>query len=300
MSLTDLLRKIFISPGESRLRAGWRLLVQQFLMLVVMLMVVIPVGVVVFLAPQTETVLLLLASDIPMVVSVWAARVWVDRRSLASLGLRLNPQAVKDVIIGTAIAAVQIAFLFVLLLAFGWLQLDGFAWEGQAVLAVAGWLLIWLALFALVGFAEELFSRGYQLQNLEVGLNSTFWAVVLSSGVFGLLHITNPNATLVSVLGVIFAGLFLAYPYLRTRQLWMSIGMHLGWNYFLGPVFGFPVSGITTFQLFKISVGGPKVFTGGEFGPEAGLVVLPALAIGALLVTLVTRGRNPEIEELVK
>lgn len=294
MNKPGLLNMIFLSPDERRLRAGWRLMVQQILLVVVTLLAAIPVVVVVLLAPQTETTLMLLATDIPMVVSVLAARLWVDRRSFVSLGLRINPQAVKDALIGVGIAFLQIISLFILLYVLGWLQLDGAAWQQQSVPAVAGNLFLWFGLFALVGFAEELFSRGYQLQNLEEGLNSTFWAVVISSGVFGLLHITNPNATLISTLGIVLAGVFLAYPYLRTRQLWMSIGMHWGWNFFLGPVFGFPVSGIETFHFIKINVSGPAVFTGGGFGPEAGLVVLPALVVGALLVRMVTRERKTD------
>jgi hypothetical protein len=78
---------------------------------------------------------------------------------------------------------------------------------------------------------------------------------------------------------------------LRTRQLWLSIGLHFSWNFFLGPIFGFPVSGITSFTLLQVEISGPDLFTGGAFGPEAGLVVLPAQALGFLIVWAATRGR---------
>ncbi|MEJ2758245.1 MAG: CPBP family intramembrane metalloprotease, partial [Anaerolineales bacterium] len=223
-------------------------------------------------------------------VSVLIARKWIDRRSIVSLGLRLDRRALTDVLTGIGISALQIGLIFGLEWGMGWLTWEGFGWQEPPVLSVAGNLLLWLVLFIAVGFYEELFSRGYQLQNLEEGLN-TFWAVVLSSLVFGVLHIFNPNATLISAVGIVFAGLFLAYPYLRTRQLWLSIGMHIGWNTFLGPVFGFPVSGMANPHLFLVSVDGPELLTGGAFGPEAGLVVLPALLLGALLVWVYTRGR---------
>jgi hypothetical protein len=128
------------------------------------------------------------------------------------------------------------------------------------------------------------------LQNLEEGLN-TFWAVLLSSMVFGTLHFLNPNANWFSAVGITLSGIFLAYAYLATRKLWLPIGLHIGWNLFLGPVFGFPVSGLESSGLIKAVVDGPLLFTGGEFGPEAGLLLLPALGAGALLVWLVTRGR---------
>ena len=126
---------------------------------------------------------------------------------------------------------------------------------------------------------------------LEEGTN-TFWAVVLSSVVFGLAHIFNPNAGWISTLGIIAAGFFLAFGYLRTRQLWLPIGLHIGWNFFLGPVFGFPVSGLEPFHLLGLNVSGPDLITGGAFGPEAGLVGLVAQFFGVGLIWGYTRGRE--------
>jgi hypothetical protein len=78
------------------------------------------------------------------------------------------------------------------------------------------------------------------------------------------------------LVGLCLAGFFLTYPYLRTRQLWLSIGLHIGWNFFISTVFGFTVSGLNLFRLTLQEVHGPPLFTGGDFGPEAGLVLLPA------------------------
>ena len=145
--------------------------------------------------------------------------------------------------------------------------------------------------FILVGWNEELISRGYHLQTIASGTN-LFWGVLISSSVFGLAHLGNPNATWISAAGILFAGIFLAYGLLRTGQLWLSIGLHIGWNFFEGPIFSFPVSGLSTFQLARITVHGPVLWTGGDFGPEAGLIVLPALVLGAGLIYLYTRERE--------
>ena len=69
------------------------------------------------------------------------------------------------------------------------------------------------------------------------------------------------------------------------------MGLHLGWNFFEGTIFGFPVSGLETFRLLHHTITGPSLITGGEFGPEAGLIVLPAMVLGAGLIYLYTRGR---------
>jgi len=147
---------------------------------------------------------------------------------------------------------------------------------------------MFLALYILVGWNEELLFRGYQLQTLASGLN-LFWAVFISSAVFGVSHLLTPNATWVGVVGIFFAALFLAYSYVRTHQLWLSIGLHVGWNFFEGVVFGFPVSGSDIYSIIRHQVTGPELWTGGIYGPEAGLIILPGLVVGMVLVYAYTR-----------
>jgi hypothetical protein len=113
--------------------------------------------------------------------------------------------------------------------------------------------------------------------------------VVLSSAIFGVLHLGNPNSSWVSAVGILFAGLFLAFGYLTTKQLWLSIGLHIGWNFFEGVVFGFPVSGLDIYRLTRITVQGPELWTGGAFGPEAGLIVLPGMLLGGVLIFVYAR-----------
>ena len=299
MTITELLRKIFLSPDEPRLRAGWRIAVQMAVMLTLTVFFSCGLGVVMYLAPGTDWMVpaMILGTGLPVLISVPLARKLIDRRSVQSLGLQLDRGWWRDLLIGIGIAALQIGLVFALELAFGWADVTGFAWEEQAGLAAAASIFLWLLLFIAVGFYEEFLSRGYHLQNLEEGTN-TFWAVVISSAVFGIGHVLNPNASPISTLGIIAAGFYLAYGYLRTRRLWLPIGLHIGWNFFLGPVFGFPVSGLDSWHLLTLNVSGPEWFTGGAFGPEAGLVSLVAQVLGAGLIWLYTRGRLAQKEEI--
>jgi hypothetical protein len=105
------------------------------------------------------------------------------------------------------------------------------------------------------------------------------------------MHGNNPGTTWASTIGLVLAGLFLAYGYIATRQLWLPIGLHIGWNFFEGTVFGFPVSGLDIYRILRHQVTGPELWTGGAFGPEAGLIVLPALALGAALIYVYSRRR---------
>jgi membrane protease YdiL (CAAX protease family) len=223
--------------------------------------------------------------------SVYIARRWLDIRSFESLGLILNRQDLFDTLAGIGITFVQMGFIYFVMFSLGWLTFEGFAWQFDPVNTVVTNVLIFFVGFLLVGWNEELLSRGYHLQAIASGLN-LFWGVVISSAVFGILHLGNPNATWVSAAGIFFAGLFLAYGYIRTRQLWLPIGLHIGWNFFEGVVFGFPVSGFNFYKLTRIKVTSPELWTGGAFGPEAGLIVLPSLIVGGALIYWFTRNRE--------
>jgi membrane protease YdiL (CAAX protease family) len=290
MNFTETIKYIFLTAEEPRLRAGWRVAVQMGMMLFLTMLFACPLGVVMFTAPEWTDLFLIIGTGVPAVASVLLARKLIDRRPVKSIGLHLAPRTLTDLLVGIGIAFIQIGLIFGLEIAFGWIQVSGFAWDEQSALSVTGSILFWLLLFIAVGFYEELLSRGYHLQNLEEGTN-TFWAVLISSAIFGIGHLANPNANLLSTLGLMAAGVYLAFGFLRTRQLWLPVGLHIGWNFFLGPVFGFPVSGLDAFHLLELNVSGPELFTGGAFGPEAGLVGLVAELFGAGLIWVYTRGR---------
>jgi membrane protease YdiL (CAAX protease family) len=118
---------------------------------------------------------------------------------------------------------------------------------------------------------------------------------VISSSMFGLFHLSNPNTSWISTVNLIVAGLFLGLGFVLTGELAIPIGIHITWNFFQGNVFGFPVSGGATGASFiGIQQGGPEIWTGGAFGPEAGLIGIAAIAIGCLLTILWVRWRYGE------
>ncbi len=296
----SLIQRLFRSADEGRLRAGWRLLLHLVLFGISFLIVSAFAGVLVLVfglplpAPgEIDSPFFILIPAISITLATWLARRWLDRRSFASLGLQLDSHTLPDLLFGIFLPGVLLALVFLAFWRIGWLTIEGWAGdveptEGLLATSLGSSLLLWV----IVGYQEELLSRGYQLQNLAEGLGLP-WGVVVSSGIFGVLHILNPNAGLSSTLGIFAAGIFLAYAFIRTDRLWMAIGLHIGWNFFLGTVFGFPVSGVTPgFRLIRHTVVGPEWITGGAFGPEAGFVVLPTLLLGALWIRAFTRRRD--------
>jgi len=289
----SLLARILVSPEEPRLRAGWRLLLNALLIQFLSLLALLPF---LFLRlPQSliingQLISVQTATVIVVTVAVFICRRWLDRRSIASLGLQLDRQSGIDLLAGFLVAGLMMLAVFAIQWGAGWLTIG--AGEPEAA---SGWrpillLLVMLGAFIGGGWQEELYFRGYLLQNLEAGLNLT-WGVVISTVMFSLAHVFNPNLSAMGLLGILLAGFFMAYAYLRSGRLWLPVGLHIGWNFFEGPVFGFSVSGLDTLRLVHTQIGGPELITGGAFGPEAGLVLLPALALGLVCVQLLTRRR---------
>jgi len=291
-------RTLFWSTTESRLRSGWRLILHFLLLPTTLLMFSLPGALLLVLWPLTtlpsEDSQILVAEILTIVAftfATWLARRLLDRRSFRSLGFELNRHVLRDLAFGFVLPGILMGGIYVFESALGWLHFEGWAWQAAPAEVVIRGLIVYLLAFVLTGYGEELISRGYQLQNLATGLNLPL-AVFISSAIFAALHLANPGASWASVLGILGAGYFLAYAWVRTGQLWLSMGLHIGWNVFEGVVFGFPVSGLNVFRLIQHQLAGPALITGGDFGPEGGLVVVPALAVGALLISLYTRGRR--------
>lgn len=294
----SVLAQIFVSPEERRLRAGWRLVLHSLILLFLLTLVSIPVLIATVVLGldlnvlQPLSLVNLIPTAIAMTLAAWIARRLLDRRSFVSLGFHFDRRALVDVCVGFLIPGVMMGVIFVVEGAAGWLRFDGWAWETAPAGKVALGLVTGLLAFTLVGYQEELLSRGYHLQNIRDGMGLG-WGLFLSSVIFALMHLGNPNVTWYStLLGLVAAGYFLAYGWVRTRQLWLPIGIHIGWNFFEGSIFGFPVSGIDLVGLIRQTPTGPIALTGGPFGPEAGLIILPAMAIGIGLIWLYTLRRQ--------
>ncbi len=282
---------IFTNPDENRLRAGWRISTQLFLMFLIGFGLI---WVVSRFYPVSGRVLPTIAIAIGAVVSVWLAARGMDRRAVTDYGLESTPRMYQECMLGFFGAGFVMGLIFLVEFAAGWINITGFGWQHTNstpyLLLFAGYL-GWMII---VGIYEELVFRGYQIVNMAEGFNlpgttkrqAALGSVVLSSLIFGILHATNPSAGLISTINVTLAGGMLALPFIISGRLSLSIGLHIGWNFFQGGVFGFPVSGMPArTSLLQIRQSGPELVTGGSFGPEAGLLGIAGfLLIAALLV----------------
>jgi uncharacterized protein len=92
----------------------------------------------------------------------------------------------------------------------------------------------------------------------------------------------------------------LGVGYVLTGQLAIPIGVHISWNFFQGNVFGFPVSGLDGLgaKFLATETSGPELWTGGVFGPEAGLLLPFAIALGSLMTFSWVRFRHARADIL--
>ncbi|GLZ15543.1 CAAX amino protease [Actinomadura sp. NBRC 104425] len=127
-----------------------------------------------------------------------------------------------------------------------------------------------IGFMAAAAATEELMFRGVLFRLIEQRLG-TWIAMVLTGALFGAFHLTNPHASLWGAIAIMIeAGGMLAAAYAATRNLWLPIGLHFGWNFAEAGIFSTEVSGNgATEGLLNSDISGPAFYTGGSFGPEA-------------------------------
>ncbi|MFA5667969.1 MAG: type II CAAX endopeptidase family protein [Balneolaceae bacterium] len=270
----------FYNIEEKRFRAGIRLLLYVILTIIC----VIPISLI------AQPALKYIATAIAFFIAAYLATRGLDNRKLSGIGLSWNRTWFKEFIIGALIAFIAQTLIFLIEWQSGWLEIKGFGWNrvGEEF-----WILsigfVFIQMLS-VGFFEEILFRGYPIRNLAEGFTfgklspqvGLLIAVILTSSLFGIAHATNPEANLVSTLNIILAGFMLALPFVLTGSLALSVGIHFSWNFVMGGIYGLPVSGVGVRRsLIQVHEVGPDIFTGGKFGPEAGLTGI----FGMLLIT---------------
>ena len=304
-----MIKRIFWNAEEHRVRALWRLIVQTIIFMVFLICASGVPGMIVAIGQfdqpdgvdpsQVEATLTTspffmlftgLGGLVAIIISVVLAARFLDRRPVRDFGFHFGSAWWRDLGFGLGLGGVLMAGIFLVAWAAGWITItDTFFVAPRFEISFVGSVLIYLGAYLGVGIYEELLSRGYQLLNISEGLQSLLtsrgaiiaaWA--LTSAFFGLAHFGNPNATWISTFNIMLAGLFLGLGYILTGELAIPIGLHITWNFFQGVVFGFPVSGNAPGATFiAIEQGGPAAWTGGAFGPEAGLIGIAAMVLGS-------------------
>ncbi len=207
---------------------------------------------------------------------VWIFRKFIDRKSIVSIGLNIKGKK-NDIVWGFLTGLILMVIGYFVLKFSNNLEVEAIKYDSLAIFGS-------LFFFTMVGISEELLFRGYILNNLMESSKNKYIALLISALLFALMHGLNPNISILAITNLILAGLALGITYIHTKNLWFPIFLHISWNYFQGPIFGFEVSGTITKSVIKQKVTGSELITGGDFGFE-GSILLTFLLIGMIIFT---------------
>ena len=201
-----------------------------------------------------------------LLANVFTLRIF-DRRPFTDIGLRGGPTSVQNLgwglLLGSGAATLMLAAPL----------LAGAGHLVARTSSVFSWpsLLFYLVTLGIAATGEELIFRGYAFQ-LLVNKMGPFATILPVSVIFGLVHAGNPHSSLLGVINTMLWGMVLGCGFIRSRDLWLPIGLHFGWNLVL-PLFGVNLSGLTievTRYYYRWDL--PRLWSGGDYGPEGGLL----------------------------
>ena len=210
----------------------------------------------------------------------------IEKRSLSSIGFNKN-NWLKKYSLGFLIGLVMMSIIVLILLSFGYItveknpiQLVGISAISSILVILFGWII--------QGATEEILTRGWLLNVLSTKYNIGV-GLLISSTLFGLMHLTNPNVNYIAVINIIFVGLFYGLYVIKTNDLWSVCGMHSAWNFAQGNIFGFEVSGldISVGTLIDLNLVENDFITGGVFGPEASIVATFVLLLSIIILLFI-------------
>ncbi len=235
------------------------------------------------LPPMSQQAMLIAKSAINIVLVLAVYKLAIrrlgdqPRDDLAAAG------AAKGLGAGLALGFVLFSFIVGLAALFDVYNIVGRGGTSDLVVSLVGMAIM-------PAFMEELLFRGILFRWIEA-FGGSWFALALTSALFGLAHLMNPNATAFSSFAIaVEAGVLLGGVYMLTRSLWAPMGLHAAWNFTQGEIYDVPVSGIDAHGLVTAQMSGPELLSGGMFGLEASvLALIPATAVGVWLVVRAVR-----------
>ncbi|HEU5459798.1 MAG TPA: CPBP family intramembrane glutamic endopeptidase [Pyrinomonadaceae bacterium] len=310
--------KLFINE-YGRLRSGWRVVifVSGFIAALMLLVTVLRAFYVVFLAVAPPLPPTRIIPDVIYRFSLLGASLgagylcarYLEALPWRSLGLTLHAGWFRDLLIGCVVGFVSLAIAVGIAAAGNGLK---FSINNASLPALGRSLIVSVTWLFVAALAEEAVFRGYALQTFTRA-QLIWFGVVSTSVAFGFAHLSNPNVVGLAFVNTVLAGVWFAIGYLRTRSLWLPLGLHWAWNWALGWFFGVPVSGATLVSntLLRATDVGPEWLTGGNYGIEGGIAGTVAIIASTVFLwwtpwlnatpelKKLTSGENPATREPV-
>ena len=210
-----------------------------------------------YLLPSVMTLLAVYVSTVLLL--------FIEKRSFSRLGFSFKGH-ISDICYATLFAILFYTIGFSI--SYGLAQVEVLDYHIDWTALALGALL-----FLLVAFTEEMMMRGYILGKLlDAGVNK-FMALIISSVLFAMMHLFNPNISFLPMVNLVLAGILLGSTYIYTRNLWFPITLHFLWNFIQGPFLGYEVSGNAIgISVLELHLPENNIVNGGTFGFEGSMV----------------------------
>ena len=297
-----------IFTGPHGLRAGWLLLIFVVLLVATIFFWSVVFGLMIYIfnggkippALQMPRPGFFILQEAISLLALFFTMLIISRfehRSIDSYGLSLRRAFRSTFWVGSVLGFVSLTALLLAIRRFHGFYFGSIALSRRTLLHYA---MLWAIAFLMVALWEEYVFRGYSQFVLARGMRF-WWAAIVTSLLFGLVHATNRGESPVGLASVVAVGLFFCLTLRRTGNLWLAVGFHAAWDYAQTFVYGVPDSGLPAVgHLFNSHFQGPAWLTGGSVGPEASLLVFPVLGLAALVVArLYPQAKYPEPEAAV-
>lgn len=230
---------------------------------------------------------------ISSMVFIWVLA--IEGREIVTLGFYKESWLAKYAS-GLLIGLIMMSTVVFILYIFGFITIETKSLQpvGTAALLNISIILIgWL----IQGATEEIVTRGWLMNVLGARYNLTV-GLILSSVFFALIHSENPGINYVAMLNIVLVGILLGLIVINTGSLWVACGIHSAWNFAQGNIFGFQVSGndVGVGSIVDLNLVGNEFITGGQFGPEAGMVC--SFVILVLIVIMLFLSKRDSLKNI--
>lgn len=223
---------------------------------------------------------------ISSIVFIWVLA--IEGREIETLGFYKESWLAKyasGLLIGLLMMSTVVFILYI----FGFITIETKSLQPVGIAALLNISIILIG-WLIQGATEEIVTRGWLMNVLGARYNITV-GLILSSVFFALIHSENPGINYVAMLNIVLVGILLGLIVINTGSLWVACGIHSAWNFAQGNIFGLQVSGndVGVGSIVDLNLVGNEFITGGQFGPEAGMVCSFVILVLIVIVLFLSK-----------
>ena len=189
---------------------------------------------------------------------------YIDKRDSDFLGIKFEKyRSLKLLLSGCLIVSLQLFFIDTCSYYLGFVE-DGIISFSAKSIFIG--IIVYLVHTFFTGLSEEMLFRGYILGNL-LEKYSEFKAIIISSIVFTAIHVSSV-LKLVDYIDIFLMGLILAYFYVITKSLYLSVGLHFFSDFIQEEIFMVQNTSSNPYSLMSFNTSNNLILGNVNLGPK--------------------------------